>query len=67
MVNSFSGFWDWLAQCLAWFLPPSFLTDPFLSQVTLCLQYLLGVWMLYLLIMKPILMLMRTMSYYIYR
>lgn len=65
--NVFSSFWSWLETCLTWFFPETLLQDSFISLIINGLEFVFGVWLLYLLIMKPILMIIRGFDNHIYR
>lgn len=67
LSNNFSSFWSWLESCLTWFISPTLLSDPFVSLIVKSLEFTFGIWLLYILIMKPILMLLRYVEKYIYR
>jgi hypothetical protein len=65
--NVFNSFWSWLETCLTWFFPETLLQDSFISLIINGLEFVFGVWLLYLLIMKPILMIIRGFDNHIYR
>ena len=66
-TNNFSSFWSWLETSLSWFLPETLLADPFISLCVKGLEFTLGIWLLYILIMKPILMIIRGFDNHIYK
>lgn len=66
-INVFNSFWSWLQTCLSWFFPETLLQDSFISLIINGLEFVFGVWLLYLLIMKPILMVIRGFDNHIYR
>ena len=66
-TNNFSSFWSWLETCLSWFLPDTLLADPFISLCVKGLEFIFGVWLLYILIMKPIIMIFRGFNNHIYK
>lgn len=66
-TNNFSSFWSWLEKCLSWFFPQTLLSDSFISLTVKGLEFTLGIWLLYILIMKPILMIFRGFDNHIYK
>lgn len=67
ITNAFSSFWAWLETCLTWFFPPALLEDAFISLVVKGLEFFFGCWLLYILLLKPILMLFKYIDSKVYR
>lgn len=59
-------FFEWLENCLAWFFPASLLADPLCALIIKGLEFIFGLWLLYILIWKPILFLFGVISNKIY-
>ncbi len=66
LANTFSSFWAWLDTCLSWFFPPALLEDAFISLIVKGLEFFFGLWLLYILLLKPILMIFRLIDKKIY-
>ena len=64
MLNSF---YSWLEDCFIWFFPSSLLTDPFISLIIKGLEFFFGLWLLYILIGKPILAIFHMFDEKVYR
>lgn len=61
-----SSFYEWLESCLTWFFPEVLLQDTFISLIIKGLEFFFGCWLLYLLILKPILYLFKLFDKKVY-
>lgn len=61
-----TSFYQWFESCLTWFFPVSLLEDTFISLIIKGLEFFFGCWLLYLLILKPILYLFKLFDNKVY-
>ena len=68
MTNVFNSFWSWLQAGLSWFLPDFLMSDVLISELILpVLLMIFGCWLFFILMMKPIIMLMGVLHDKIYK
>lgn len=62
-----TSFYQWLENCFSWFFPSTLLSDPFIALIIKGLEFFFGLWLLYIYIGKPILMIFRLFDEKVYK
>ena len=62
-----SSFYQWLESCFSWFFPQSLLQDSLIALIIKGLEFFFGCWLLYILILKPILYIFKLFDNKVYK